>query len=124
MSGGPDILPDSRPRDRRGAVHVLGKGTFVPVYCANCGRQYGMVPEKMITHVFALCDGKCSTVWGHVAHGWTDPDAKVRTDLAEAMRTDYGRLLTQVELYEALDHPKQSLAAVARDWAQRQRKEN
>jgi hypothetical protein len=112
--GTPNILPDSRPRERRGAIRTP-QGTFVPVYCANCGKPYGMVPESHITHVFALCDHGCAGKYGDAAHAYVDPDAVYR-DLACAEAIEkYGRPLTPAEVARELESGT-PIAAIARDW--------
>ena len=39
-----DVLPDSRARIRKGGIRIQGVN-YVPIYCINCGRRYGLVPE-------------------------------------------------------------------------------
>jgi hypothetical protein len=95
---------------------------FVPVYCANCGKPYGMVPESHITHVFALCDQGCAGKYGDAAHKYIDPDA-VYADIATAEAfAKYGRPLTPAEVEKELEGGG-PIAAITRDWQAYARKE-
>ena len=70
-----DILPDSRPRELKGAIKVRGV-EMRPVFCASCGNPQGLVPVGM-SYAFFLCDkpGKsCSTKYGDDAHFAKEPD--------------------------------------------------
>jgi DNA-directed RNA polymerase subunit N (RpoN/RPB10) len=103
----------------------VGGINYVPIYCFHCGKQYGMVPDTLITHVSALCDDGCSDKYGHTAHFYVDADAKFRTDQLEAAQkvTDrLGRPVTAAELDEMAKDACSPLAAVARDWQAHVRK--
>lgn len=115
----PDILPDSRPIVRRGSIR-LGDQNFVPVYCANCGNRYGLVPESHITHVFALCDHGCAGQYGDAAHHYIDPDAIYREKACHEALAKYGRALTPAEVEKEMTSMS-PLASLARDWAARAR---
>lgn len=120
-----DVLPDSRARSRKGAIYVDGLW-YVPVYCINCGKRYGLVPEKHVTHVVALCDtGGCVEKYGaQASHQWVDPDAHLRANLAEATAAIAGKLgrpVTAQELVRMASEPPAGLAAAARDWQSRLR---
>jgi hypothetical protein len=68
-----DILPDSRPRELRGAVKRDGV-EMRPVYCASCGNPQGLVPVGM-TYAFFLCDTNgCAEKYGNDAHFMKEPD--------------------------------------------------
>lgn len=116
-----DILPDSRPRERKGIVLVDGVN-FTPVYCINCGKPAGMVPCEMITHVTALCDDGCAGKYGDLASTYQDPDSVFRENLGEAL-SPLGRTVTLEELNRMLEQPSPALAALARDWERHVSKE-
>ena len=118
-----DVLPDSRARNSKDVVLVNGIN-YVPIFCANCGRRYGMVPESQITHVTALCDtGGCSEQYGHAAHFMADGDTAMRENTAEvhaALVKKLGRPITGAELDEmARTGAEPKLSALYRDWASR-----
>jgi hypothetical protein len=112
---GTEVLPDSRARETRGLIRTP-TGNMVPVYCANCGKPAGLVPESHITHVFALCDHGCAGKYGDAAHGMVDPDAIYRERATEAALKKYGRPLTQAEIERELDDRDSALGKIAREW--------
>lgn len=56
---------------------------MIPIFCANCGAPWGMVPEKHITFAFALCD-KCFETHGAPAHLHMEPDRVFWERVAQA----------------------------------------
>jgi hypothetical protein len=118
-----DVLPDSRTRERKGVIQGPGGQNYVPVYCINCGKPAGMVSEKLITHVTALCDRGCSGKYGDLADTFKDPDQVFRENLGEAL-SPLGRQVTAEELHRMLEDPSPALAALARDWNAHVSKEN
>lgn len=118
-----DVLPECRARDRKGAIHTPN-GWFVPVYCANCGKIAGMVPESHITHVFALCDNGCAGKYGDTAHEYVDPDAIYRERATAEALKKYGRALTPAEVERELDNVSSPIAKIAKEWQDRVRKES
>jgi len=119
-----DVLPDSRARGGRSVSGPNGI-QYVPIYCVNCGRRYGLVPASMITHVTALCDHGCAGKYGDEAHFYADGDTKIRQDGVEAVAAlikKLGRPVTLAELERRVSEETTSpLAAVARDWNARVR---
>lgn len=69
-----EFLPESRARETRGVVRSAEHGNLIPIFCANCGKEWGLVPEHYVTFAFALCD-PCSETHGDVAHTYKEPDA-------------------------------------------------
>ncbi len=62
----PDLLPESRLSTPRGARPGPLGVEWVPIFCANCGREGGRVPAVNITWAFWLCQ-KCFETYGTVA---------------------------------------------------------
>lgn len=116
----PDLLPDSRSRERRGAIRSP-QGTLIPVYCANCGKRWGMVPEEFITFDFCLCD-PCADKYGNIAHTYREPDAVFWDRIAEAQREEHGHFLTLEELTRELADPASTMSQLAREWQAHVRK--
>jgi len=110
-----DILPDSRPRERRGSIPSK-LGAYIPIYCANCGRPYGMVPETMITFAFALCQPCADKGIGDLAHFYQEPDAVFWERVKEAQLEEYGELLDAARFAQALDEPSSPLAKLAEEY--------
>jgi len=115
-----DFLPDCRARERRGAVRT-STGTKIPVYCANCGKHWGLVPEEMMTFAFVLCEG-CAEKHGDIAHVYKEPDSVFWARVEEAQRETAGRLMTLPELALAIDE-NPAFRALARDWTRHVRKD-
>lgn len=78
------ILPDSRSKSGKGVVQTkTAFGIMVPIYCANCGKPGGLVPEKNMTFAFWVCD-YCFEALGEILGTVAQPDqefwAQVKAD--------------------------------------------
>jgi len=98
----PLVLPDSRLADPlKGVVRGTPAGfshsmNWVPVFCANCGKPHGYVPEENCSFACWLCD-PCADKWGEQYGMGLMPD-EVFWALAHAeMLEKYGRILTEQE---------------------------
>lgn len=115
MSDTPEILPDSRMPTvvtARGAVNSK-LGWWQPIYCANCGKPGGFVPEENMTYAFYLCDDPCATQYGEIASTMCIPDDVFYAKVAELQTEKYGRMLSPVEMVSELDNPDSSLSRMA-----------
>jgi NAD-dependent SIR2 family protein deacetylase len=121
LSASVNILPDSRAKTNRGSIWTR-QGNFIPIYCAQCHKQWGMVPERMITGAFALCD-PCSEKWGPIAHTYQESDAAFWRRAAECQKEEFGRMLNPFELAVQLDDLTSVLAGLANEWRIRMLKE-
>jgi hypothetical protein len=95
-----ELLPDSRLKTihtPRGMVQSVGMGTWVPIYCANCGKDGGICPEENMTFLFYLCDD-CAEKHGHIAGTLSMPDEVFWQKLIDEQLAQYGRYLTDQEL--------------------------
>lgn len=135
---GLDILPESRTRDRKGSIPSV-LGTLIPIYCANCGKPYGMVPDSMITFAFALCQPCAESGLGDLAHFYEEPDNVFWGRVNDAMLEDQKSLQARGVLLEStqedalildpqglaaeLDNASSPLAKLAREWQARVSKE-
>lgn len=90
------ILPDSRARESKGVVRGDGVN-WVRVYCANCGKFYGRVPEQTCTFTCWLCD-PCSDKWGEQFGVLTSPDEAFWKHVESIMLEEYGRILSKEEI--------------------------
>lgn len=116
MSNTPDILPDSRLTTvvtPKGAKHSH-LGYWIPIYCANCGADGGMVPEENMTFAFYLCNS-CYEIYGAIAGTMVEPDAVFHAKVVEAQLEKYGRVLAPSEMANALTESHHPLAILARD---------
>jgi hypothetical protein len=111
-----DILPDSRCQVRRGSTRVVVKGVahnMIPVYCASCGKPWGMVPEKFCTFAFVTCDD-CDRRHGVIAGLVCEPDAVFWQRVQAAQEKD--AVSTLAQLAAKLDDPSSEYSKIARDW--------
>ena len=108
-----DILPDSRSATTKGAVASV-HGYWVPIFCANCGCDGGIVPEENMNFVFYLCD-PCGEKYGVIADTYMEPDAMFWQKVHEAQIEKYGRVLLPHELAVAVEEAHSPLATLARD---------
>lgn len=106
------LLPDSRTREVRGVVRSP-HGNLVQIFCANCGKPWGQVPEKMITFAFALCDA-CAEAYGDIAYTYKEPDEVFWARAAEVMAEE--EIMSTEDLVLKVENPSVSLASLIRDW--------
>ena len=109
----PDILPDSRPRERHRARFMNGT-YWIPIFCANCGADGGFVPEENCNFAFFLCT-PCCEQWGSLAGTYAVPEEVFWAKVREAQLEKYGRLLNPLEQIEALKDEHHILAKLARE---------
>ena len=109
----PEILPDSRPRERRGAKFMQGM-FWIPIFCANCGADGGFVPQENCNFAFYLCT-KCCEQWGGLAGTYTVPEEVFWAKVREAQMEKFQRLLNPLEQIEALKDEHHVLAKLARE---------
>jgi hypothetical protein len=100
-----DLLPDCRAQAVPAGVNRGVLGTWLPVFCANCGADGGLVPEENMTFIFYLCNS-CAETHGQIAGTMLMPDEVFFARVAEAQLEECGRYLTPEE-WERLDtsHP-------------------
>jgi ABC-type sugar transport system substrate-binding protein len=81
-----------------------------------------MVPEKMITFVFVLCQPCADAGHGEIAHLYKEPDdvfwQRVRDAQLEETKKNLGveRFLTPEELVHRLDDPTTTMSKLADEW--------
>lgn len=113
------VLPDSRLRDRmkgvvRGFFRGVGFINWVPVFCANCGKPKGYVPEDNMDFAFWLCD-PCSDKWGGKLGVVLMPDEIFWQKVKFEQLEKYGRLLSPEELLTAAEETTSPLSKLLRD---------
>jgi hypothetical protein len=107
-----DILPDSRAKVTRGRVFTAN-GTWVPVFCANCGTEGGLCPEES-TFLFWLCNG-CFETKGAIAGTMMVPDQVFYDRLAQEQQAAFGRALTHAELLQVVAEDSTPLAKLIKE---------
>jgi hypothetical protein len=111
------ILPDSRARERKGIVRGnagLGSMNWTPVFCANCGKPYGYVPEEHCNFTCWLCD-PCSDKWGTQFGLALMPDEVFWRKVEQEMLDQYRRILTEEELQKLAQMSCNPLSTLLRE---------
>ena len=108
-----NILPDSRARGHGGGVSMGIAGTWIPVFCANCGADGGHCPEENMSFLFYLCN-KCAETYGTIANTMFMPDEVFWKLLTAEQLEQYGRYLTIHELEQVIEDEKNSLTKLIR----------
>lgn len=109
------LLPDSRPREQKKVVR-LGRLNWVPIYCANCGADGGLVPEENCNFAFYLCV-PCADRWTPLAGTFMVPDEVFWKKVQDEQMEKYGRILEPGELAEVLKDESSSLSKLCKDRA-------
>ena len=109
----PEFLPDSRPKTQRNVVR-LGQLNWVPIYCANCGADGGLVPEENCNFAFYLCI-PCSEKWSPLVGTMMVPDEVFWQRVKDEQLSKYGRELTPEEMVEVLTNERSTLSLLCKD---------
>jgi hypothetical protein len=110
-----EFLPESRMRERKTVVGENGK-SYVQLFCANCGRKGGLVPEEHITFAFYLCQ-PCADKFGNDAHFYQEPDEVFWERVRNAqLEENNGKFFTAGELAIELDDSTSTMAKLASEW--------
>jgi hypothetical protein len=95
-----DVLPSSRAKESKGVVRATLSRTpsmnWVPIFCANCGKSGGFVPEENCSFACYLCD-PCAEVHGEAFGHLMVPDEVFWSRVAEEQLNRYRRILTPEE---------------------------
>ena len=106
------VLPDSRAKAGRGAVPGPG-GVWIPIFCASCGVEGGMVPAESMTFAFWLCVA-CFATHGALTNVMMLPDEVFWERVKHAQLETYGRVLTTEELQAVVEADASPLARLIR----------
>lgn len=105
-----EILPDSRAKNTTGRIFTAS-GTWVPVFCANCGKPGGACPEENMTFLFYICP-KCNETYGAIAGTMQMPDEVFFEKLKQEQIASHGRYLTEQELVAVVQEDASPLATL------------
>lgn len=108
-----DVLPNSRARTPRKVV-MQGATAWIPIYCANCGGDGGLVMENEMDFAFYLCD-PCAEKWGIPAGCMATPDEVFWAKVKAAQIEKYGRELTPGEVARELDDETSILTQLSKE---------
>jgi hypothetical protein len=110
-----DIFPDSRlhlNHTPRGMVQSK-RGTWLPVFCANCGAPGGHCPETS-TFLFYLCNG-CFAKHGAITGTMAVPDKEFYEKVAQEQMETYGRPLSHNELLKVVAEDSSALSKLLKE---------
>ena len=113
VTEGKILLPDTRLRNTKNVVRGAGMN-WVPIFCANCGADGGLVPEENCNFAFYLCN-PCAEKFGDIEGTYIEPDAVFWQRVKEEQLAKYGRELTSAELVEVLKDENHPLTKLCKD---------
>jgi hypothetical protein len=109
----PLLLPDTRLKEPKGAKLFNGIN-WIPIFCANCGADGGLVPEQNCNFAFYLCPN-CAEVHGNIEGTYMEPDAVFWEKVKNEQLEKYGRELTAEEIVEFLKDDNHPLTKLCKD---------
>lgn len=107
------MVPDCRARAGRGAMRGPGGLFYVPIYCANCHAEGGLVPEENTTFAFWLCN-PCFRTMGEITNTMAMPDEVFWERVKQEQLERYRRLLTPQELLTVVEADASPLATLVK----------
>ena len=113
-----DILPNCIAlRNEKSVIWANGM-KWLPVFCANCGKDGGQVLEtdwsRVKNFAFYLCD-PCAEKWSPLADMALAPDEAFWRRVHAVQMEEFGRDLTEAELIEALKNDDHILTKLCKD---------
>lgn len=105
-----ELLPDCRAKETKGRIFT-NNGTWVPVFCANCGKDGGLCPEENMTFMFYLCPS-CFESKGHITCTMVMPDEVFWAQVRDEQLESYGRILDHNELLIVVEEDASPLATL------------
>ncbi len=110
-----DLLPTSSCKVTRNVV-IRGGMAWAPIFCANCGKDGGLVPDfpEVKANAFYLCV-PCAEVWSPLVDTMMVSDEVFWQKMIAAQVEADGRVLTPLEQIEALKNSDHYLTKLARE---------
>lgn len=113
-----EVLPSSVCREVRGVVLDRNNQPWIPIYCANCGKSGGMVPEPSKDFAFYLCDSPCGEMWSPLMDYMVVPQEKFWEIARQEQMERLGRHMTELEIVQALADPNHWIQSLVRSEAE------
>jgi hypothetical protein len=107
------LLPDSRTKVQKNVVR-MGALNWTPIFCANCGKDGGLVPAENCNFAFYLCI-PCSETMPPIEGVYMVPDEVFWQKVKEEQLSTYGRELSAEEIVEILKDDNQPLTKLCKD---------
>src|ERR1700690_610617 len=108
-----ELYPDSRLRTAKRVQNHVG-ANWIPIFCANCGCDYGYVPEENCNFAFALCQ-ECADSLPPIEGTYEIPDEVFWRKVNDAQNEKYGRLLNPLEIAKELENPESMLSKLKKE---------
>ncbi len=113
-----DILPNCiAMRNEKSVVWANGV-TMLQLFCANCGKESGLVMQtdydRVKNFAFSICI-PCAEKWSPMVGVGLVPDEVFWSKLHEAQMEAFGRDLTEEEIVEALQDDSHILSKLCKD---------
>ena len=105
------LLPDSRLKTETTTHRHVGLN-WQPIFCANCGKEGGFVPED-VTFAFYICT-PCSLKCGDIDGMYMVPDEVFFQEVKNAQIEKYGKELTENEIRDKLMEDSSLISTLGR----------
>jgi hypothetical protein len=113
-----DILPNSIATRSTKIITWANGMKWIPIFCANCGKDGGMVMEtewdRVKNFAFYLCD-PCAEKWSPLTNTAIAPDEAFWKKVREVQFDEFGRELSTAEIVEALKDDNHVLTKLCKD---------
>lgn len=113
-----EILPNCIAQRTEKTIVWANGMKWIPVFCANCGTDRGLVLEseweRVKNFAFALCD-PCAEKWSPLVDTYIAPDEAFWKKIHDAQMEAFGRDLTPEEIVEALKDDNHILTKLCKD---------
>lgn len=113
-----DILPNCIAQRSEKVVVWANGQKWLPLFCANCGKDGGPVLEsdwdRAKNFAFYLCE-PCAEKWSPLVDYAMSPDEAFWTKVHDAQMEAFGRDLTAEEIVEALKDDNHVLTKLCKD---------
>lgn len=107
------VLPNSVPREIKGFTMRNGI-PWINIFCANCGCDGGQIPEDTKDFAFYLCVA-CGEKWAPLAGTYLVPDEVFWEKVKQVQLDEYGRILQDYEIIEALKDGNHVLSKLVKE---------
>lgn len=111
------LYPESRLKTPKRSIRGAFGINWVPMFCANCGKEGGLVPEDAINCSFSHYECMdCAAKLGNLDGFFKVPDEVVGMKVREAQLEHEGRELTREEVAVALSSDTHYLSKIKQDY--------
>lgn len=109
-----EVLPSSVAREIKN-FKIHNGIPWIPIFCANCGKDGGWIPEETKDFAFYICESPCGEKWDPIIGTYVVPDEVFWEHAKQVQLEKYGRELQPYEVVEALKDGNHILSKLAKD---------